>query len=42
MTENGIPYSNGFAETYAPGRDPTATETSGEPADDDGNLYSRL
>ena len=42
VTENGIPYSNGFAETYDPRVDPNAKETSFEPGFDDDNLYSRM
>lgn len=38
VTENGIPYSNGFAETYDPRVDPNAKETSFEPGFDDDNL----
>ena len=42
VTENGIQYSNGFAETYDPRRDPGAKETSFEPGFDDDNIYSRM
>lgn len=42
VTENGIQYSNGFAETYDPRLDPHAAETSFEPAFDDFNQYSRM
>ncbi len=42
VTENGIQYSNGFAETYDPRLDPNAKETSFEPGFDDDNLYSRM
>ncbi|MBL8819822.1 MAG: hypothetical protein JNL58_27605 [Planctomyces sp.] len=42
VTENGIQYSNGFAETYDPRRNPNAKETSFEPGFDDLNQYSRM
>ncbi len=42
VTENGIQYSNGFAETYDPRRNPDAKETSFEPGFDDLNQYSRM
>ncbi len=42
VTENGIQYSNGFAETYDPRLDPHAKETSFEPGFDDDNVYSRM
>ena len=42
VTANGIQYSNGFAETYDPRRDPNARETSFEPAFDDHNQYSHM
>jgi hypothetical protein len=42
VTENGIQYSNGFAETYDPRLDPDAKETSFEPGFDDSNEYSRM
>lgn len=42
VTENGIQYSNGFAETYDPRLDRNAKETSFEPGFDDSNEYSRM
>ena len=42
VTENDIQYSNGFAETYDPRRDPNAKEPSFEPGFDDLNEYARM
>lgn len=42
VTENGIEYCNGFAETYDPEQSPQDPLGSFEPGFDDENLYARL